>query len=217
MTFVRNPKRGHPPPWILIQVIVRGTGGSYFYTKAWRRGLKSINPKSEGMKNFILGLLILGLTSPIMAQVIKTEELSEVVLYATNYKYLNSVASEEPAAIPVEMLERKVAAFNLEDSDYYQDDYDFYQIRFFIPDGKILAAYDKDGKILRTIEKFKNVKLPESVSNAVLDRFPGWTVSEDTYLVNYHQTKGVEKSYKLTLVNGDKKIRVKLDDKGNFL
>jgi hypothetical protein len=169
------------------------------------------------MKNFILGLLILGLTSPIMAQVIKTEELSEVVLYATNYKYLNSVASEEPAAIPVEMLERKVAAFNLEDSDYYQDDYDFYQIRFFIPDGKILAAYDKDGKILRTIEKFKNVKLPESVSNAVLDRFPGWTVSEDTYLVNYHQTKGVEKSYKLTLVNGDKKIRVKLDDKGNFL
>jgi hypothetical protein len=115
------------------------------------------------------------------------------------------------------MLERKVAAFNLEDSDYYQDDYDFYQIRFFIPDGKILAAYDKDGKILRTIEKFKNVKLPESVSNAVLDRFPGWTVSEDTYLVNYHQTKGVEKSYKLTLVNGDKKIRVKLDDKGNFL
>jgi hypothetical protein len=127
------------------------------------------------------------------------------------------VASEEPAAIPVEMLERKVAAFNLEDSDYYQDDYDFYQIRFFIPDGKILAAYDKDGKILRTIEKFKNVKLPESVSNAVLDRFPGWTVSEDTYLVNYHQTKGVEKSYKLTLVNGDKKIRVKLDDKGNFL
>ncbi|MCO5725157.1 nicotinate-nucleotide adenylyltransferase [Robiginitalea marina] len=169
------------------------------------------------MKNFILGLLILGLTSPIMAQVIKTEELSEVVLYATNYKYLNSVASEEPAAIPVEMLERKVAAFNLEDSDYYQDDYDFYQIRFFIPDGKILAAYDKDGKILRTIEKFKNVKLPESVSNAVLDRFPGWTVSEDTYLVKYHQTKGVEKSYKLTLENGDKKIRIKLDDKGNFL
>lgn len=169
------------------------------------------------MKKFLLGLLCLGLVSPALAQIIKTEELSEVVVYATNYKYLNSLTSEEPAAIPVQMLERKVAAFNLEESEYYQDDYDYYQINFYIPDGKILAAYDKDGKILRTIEKFKNVKLPESVNNAVVDRFPGWVVSEDYYLVRYHHNKGVSKTYKLTLVNGDKKVRVKLDDKGNFL
>jgi len=169
------------------------------------------------MKNLFLSLLCVGLASPMFAQVIKTEELSEVVVYATNYKYLNSLASEEPAAIPVKMLERKVAAFNLEDSDYYQDDYDYYQIRFYIPDGKILAAYNADGKIIRTIEKFKNVKLPESVNNAVLDRFPGWVVSEDAYLVRYHETKGVSKTYKLTLVNGDQTLKVKLDDKGNFL
>ena len=158
-----------------------------------------------------------GLASPAWSQIIKTEELSEVVVYATNYKYLNSLASEDPAAIPVQMLERKVAAFDLEDSEYYQDDYDYYQISFFIPDGKILAAYDRDGKILRTIEKFENVKLPESVANAVVDRFPGWVVSEDIYLVRYHEDKGVTKTYKLTLTNGDKKLKVKLDDKGNFL
>jgi hypothetical protein len=169
------------------------------------------------MKKLLLGLLCIGLTSPAMAQIIKTEELSEVIVYATNYKYLNSLASEEPAAIPVQMLERKVAAFNLEESEYYQDDYDYYQIRFYIPDGKILAAYDKDGKILRTIEKFENVKLPESVSNAILDRFPGWTVSKDVYLVRYHKDKGVTKTYKVTLVNEDKKLKLKLDDKGNFL
>ncbi len=169
------------------------------------------------MKKLLLSLLCVGLTSPMLAQVIKTEELSEVVLYATNYKYLNSLASEEPVAIPVKMLERKVAAFNLEDSDYYQDDYDYYQINFYIPDGKILAAYNADGKIIRTIEKFKNVKLPESVNNAVLDRFPGWVVSEDVYLVRYHETKGVEKTYKVTLKNGDKTLKLKLDDKGNFL
>lgn len=169
------------------------------------------------MKNLITTVLCLGLLVPAFSQITRTEELSEVVVYATNYKYLNSLASEEPAAIPVKMLERKVAAFNLEDSDYYQDDYDYYQISFYIPDGKILAAYNADGKIIRTIEKFKNVKLPESVNNAVLDRFPGWVVSEDAYLVRYHETKGVSKTYKLTLVNGDKKLKIKLDDKGNFL
>lgn len=173
--------------------------------------------KTNAMKKLLLSLLCIGLTSPLWAQVIKTEELSEVVVYATNYKYLNSLASEEPAAIPVQMLERKVAAFNLQDSEYYQDDYDYYQIRFYIPDGKILAAYDRDGKILRTIEKFKNVKLPESVRNSIVDRFPGWDVEEDVYLVRYHADKGVTKSYKVTLTNGEKKLKLKLDDKGNYL
>ncbi|MGB5190939.1 nicotinate-nucleotide adenylyltransferase [Robiginitalea sp.] len=169
------------------------------------------------MKKLITTVLILGLLPALFSQEIRTEELSEVVLYATNYKYLNSLASEEPAAIPVQMLQRKVAAFNLESSEYYQDEYDYYQISFFIPDGKILAAYDADGKIIRTIEKFEDVKLPESVNNAVLDRFPGWVVSEDVYLVRYHETKGVSKTYKVTLKNGDKTLKVKLDDKGNFL
>ena len=52
---------------------------------------------------------------------------------------------------------------------------------------------------------------------AVLDRFPGWVVSEDVYLVKYHETKGVSHTYKITLVNGDKTLKVKLDNKGNFL
>ena len=169
------------------------------------------------MKKLILGLICIGLTSPALAQIIKTEELSEVTVYATNYKYLNSLASEEPAGIPVQMLERKVAAFNLEDSEYYSDEYDYYQISFFIPEGKVLAAYDKDGKIIRTVERFKDVALPNTVKEAVLDRFPGWTVTEDVYVVRFHKNKGVTKTYKLRLENGDQKIKVKVDDNGNFL
>ena len=50
-----------------------------------------------------------------------------------------------------------------------------------------------------------------------LDRFPGWIVQEDVYLVRYHKDKGVNKTYKVTLVNGDKTLKLKLDEKGNFL
>ncbi|WP_273568067.1 hypothetical protein [Maribacter halichondriae] len=112
------------------------------------------------MKRILLGLLALGLTIPVSAQIIKTEELSEVVVYATNYKYLHSLSPEEPVALPVKLLERKVAAYDVKSSEYYQDDYDLYHITFYIPEGKILAAYDKDGKILRTAEKFKDINLP---------------------------------------------------------
>ena len=109
------------------------------------------------MKKFIVGLLVLGLTSPLLAQVPKVEELSEVVVTAVNYKYLNATDSKE-VAIPVQMLERKVAAFNLEDAEFYQDDSDFYYVSFYIPEGKIVAAYNPDGEILRTIERFEDVK-----------------------------------------------------------
>ena len=169
------------------------------------------------MKKILCGLFILGLTVPSHGQIIKTEELSEVIVYATNYKYLNNIDTQEEATVPVEMLRRKVAAFNVMDSEFYQDDYDLYKINFFIPEGKILAAYDKDGKIIRTAEKFKDINLPDVVKKAVLKRFPGWTITKDIYLVRYHDAKGVSKKYKLKLENGDKVLRVKLDEKGTFI
>lgn len=169
------------------------------------------------MKKMLLGLLTIGLTIPMYAQITKTEELSEVTVYATNYKYLQNVNSEEVASVPVEMLERKVAAFNVKDSEYYQDDYDLYEINFFIPEGTILAAYDKDGKLLHTAERFKNVNLPMAVKEAVLERFPNWMITKDIYLVNYKDGRGAKKTYKLKLENGEETLRVKLNEKGEFL
>ncbi len=169
------------------------------------------------MKKVLLGLFLMGLTIPSYSQVVKTEELSEVIVYATNYKYLSNVNSQEVTSIPVTALERKVAAYDIKNSDIYMDEYDYYTVTFYIPEGKILAAYDKDGKIIRTAEKFKDINLPVTVKEAVLERFPEWTITKDIYLVTYHEDKGINKKYKLKLVNGDKVLRVKLDAGGNFL
>ncbi|MGB5236765.1 MAG: nicotinate-nucleotide adenylyltransferase [Flavobacteriaceae bacterium] len=168
------------------------------------------------MKKFIIGLLVLGLTSQVFAQITEVEELTEVVVTAVNYKYLNAMDNSE-AAIPVQMLERKVAAFNVQEQDYYIDDYDFYTVQFFIPDGKIVAVYDANGKVMRTIEKFKDIKLPKAVNNALAERFPNWELVSDVYRVTYSESKGATKTYKLKLQNGDKTMRVKMSDEGEFL
>lgn len=168
------------------------------------------------MKKLFIGLLIIGLTTQVFSQITKTEHLSEVVVVAVNYKYLNQVDNAE-AAIPVELLQKKVANFDLKNSEYYQDDYDYYSISFYIPQGKILAAYDKDGNIIRTIERYNDIALPKTVASAIATRFPGWSISKDLYLINYFDSKGATKKYKLTLENGDQKIKVKLDGDGNFL
>ena len=168
------------------------------------------------MKKFILSLLVIGLTSQVYSQITKVEELSEVVVTAVNYKYLNQTDNKE-AAVPVQMLQRKVAAYDVTTKDYYQDDYDYYTVEFYIPDGKIVAAYDPNGKILRTIEKFKDIKLPNAVTKALLDRFPNWTVASDVYRVTYSEQKGAKKVYQLKLENGDKIMKIKMNEDGEFL
>lgn len=169
------------------------------------------------MRKFIIGLFVIGLTSQVFAQEIsKTEKLSEVVVTAVNYKYLNTLDNKE-VAVPVQMLERKVASYNVQDSNFYQDDFGLYHIAFYIPDGRIVAAYDEDGKVLRTIERFEDVKLPSAVRNSVAERFPNWIIVNDVYRVTYNQKKGAQKSYKIKIKNGDKTMRVKIDATGEFL
>lgn len=168
------------------------------------------------MKNLIIALFIIGLTTQVFAQDPKTEELSEVIVVATNYKYLSSVDSQE-SAIPVNMLQRKAATYNIREADFYNDEYDYYTVSFYIPKGKIVAAYDKDGNIIRTIEKYTNIALPKAVAISVAKRFPKWKITKDVYLLKYNNEKGAKRTYKLILENGDERLRIKTDPDGNFL
>ncbi len=151
------------------------------------------------MKKLMLGLLVFGFTTQFMfSQVIK---LSEVHL-DVNYKYLDATTSEELAQ-PVQMLEEEVAFYNLKESDLYSYEHDTYHVSFFIPEGKIVAAYNADGEILRTVERFENIRLPISVFEAIINKYPNWEVAEDTYKVNYFGRSGIaKKEYKVKIKNG---------------
>ncbi len=130
-----------------------------------------------------------------------------------------SIAEKASAAAAEGLASTKdmVAKFDVKSSEFYEDGSDFYRVYFYIPDGKIVAAYDRDGKILYTIEKFKNVALPNDVASAVAERFPGWKIAKDVYKVNYDNKLGALKQYKIVLENGKKTIRIKVDEEGTIL
>ena len=91
-------------------------------------------------------------------------------------------------------------------------------IYFKAPVGKILAAYDSNGDIIRTQEKFVDIQLPLKVSNSVVDNYPGWKVTGDIYLVKYHRNKeDVSKTYKLFIAKDGKTKKIKTDELGNIL
>ncbi|WP_081211070.1 nicotinate-nucleotide adenylyltransferase [Salegentibacter sediminis] len=165
------------------------------------------------MKKLLIALFVFGFTFQSFAQI---TELPEIELVAVNYKYLDAAGNED-ASISVKQLQQQVAEYDVRKADFYADEYDFYTVNFFIPDGKILASYDEDGNLLRTAEKFKDVALPQAVREAIAQRFPNWNMAGDVYLVNYHDAGKVTKKYKILLENGDKRMRVKTDEKGNFL
>ncbi|QHS57893.1 nicotinate-nucleotide adenylyltransferase [Mucilaginibacter sp. 14171R-50] len=158
-------------------------------------------------------MLIAGPALQVSAQI----NLPEVRIIASTYKYLNATDNRDMSQ-PVRMLELKAASYDVKKSEFYDDDYDGYYISFYIPDGKILAAYDKDGKLLRTAEKFKNTKLPSAIRDAVNQRFPNWRIAEDIYQVYYYDEKEqADKTFKLLLENGNKRLKVKINEKGEFL
>lgn len=162
----------------------------------------------------MLGLLVFGLATQFMFS--QTEELPEVRL-DINYKYLDAIESDD-VALSVKELEEEVAFFNVKESDMYEAYLDNYTVSFFIPKGRIVAIYNKDGKIEQTIERFKNIRLPISVMSRILEQYPNWDIVEDTYKVDYYDRRGVtQKQYKVKLKNKDKIKTVKMDEDGQYL
>jgi hypothetical protein len=164
---------------------------------------------------FILlpAMMIAGIATRTAAQI----NLAEVKITASTYKYLNSADNKEMSQ-PVRMLEAAAATYDVKKSYFYEDEYGVYKISFYLPNGQILAAYNKDGKLMHTAEKFKNTNLPEAVRDAITKRFPNWIISQDIYqLFYYEENNKVDKIFKVLLENGNKRMKVKLNEEGTFL
>lgn len=142
--------------------------------------------------------------------------MPEVIVASTRYKYLTAVDNKELSQ-PVKILEHSAASFNIKNSEFYDDEYDEYYISFYLPSGYILATYTKEGKLLRTAERYKNVSLPSAVSNALLEKYPDWSIPKDVYLVTFEEESGAKKVWKLLLKKGDERLRVKLNEKGEYI
>ena len=173
------------------------------------------------MKNLIIGLIITVLTTIGFAQDTSNKfevSLEEVEILDVNNKYLNAIGYRN-AAEPVKLLAQKVASLDLEYSNCLKADYEKqeFHVQFKIPQGEIFAVYDKDGEIISTSEKYKDISLPLAVSNAIVDKYPGWKISSDIYRVTYIKNGELNKTYKLFIekTNIGKRV-IKTDENGKF-
>lgn len=167
------------------------------------------------MKNFLFILFIMGLTIPVFGQ---ETGVFEIEIEPVSYKYLDKEDGTAEPAQPLRLLQKDQTIFNLRSSDLYQDQYPYYFLSFHIPEGKILASYDKDDNFLRTVERLKNTEIPPVIAQAIVQKYPRWTVSENVYLVNHHDNGEIKrKEYKFLLEKGNLRMRIRTDENGNFI
>ncbi|AUP77506.1 nicotinate-nucleotide adenylyltransferase [Flavivirga eckloniae] len=166
------------------------------------------------MKKLLLGIFIFGLTLQGNSQTI---ELANTVI-STNYEYLDAIDLDNAPNL-VKKLETAILNFDKNDlAKLYDKEFEIYEVTFFVPEGKIVAIFDKEGKIIRTTEKYNNVKLPQEVLQAISKRYPNWGIVQDNYLIKYHRTQdSIEQIYRVKIKNDNKTMRLKTDENGIFL
>ena len=95
--------------------------------------------------------------------------------------------------------------------------YDNYLVLMKNEKGTLTATYNQKGKLIRVVEKYENVKLPDKVIYAVFKAFPDWGIVDDKFL--YTQTDGdvLKKQYDLKIKNGNKTKRIVVSPNGEIL
>lgn len=96
--------------------------------------------------------------------------------------------------------------------------YDDYTVMFKGKTSKIMATYNKEGKLISTVDHFKDKMAPAVVRNAIANVYPDWVIltgyKKFTSFTKDGSLKG--EKFKITIENGDKKRKVFADKAGNI-
>jgi len=168
------------------------------------------------MKNYLIGLFVLGFTSLGFSQTTKEIVLSDIDVTPINLTYLNEV-QDKNTPLRAKKLENKAARFDITELPIFNKAFEAYEVAFHQTKGKIIATYDSNGRILSSFEKFDNITLPANVRDALLTAYPGWAIHKDMYLVSYYHNKEVKKTYKVQIRKDNLRRNLKMDIEGNFM
>ncbi len=169
------------------------------------------------MKKLMNVLIVLGVTSLGFSQntngKIKREKLNDIVITNVNFNYLQQVHDSTTAQF-VNLLETEAAMYNVKDESEFDGRNQPFLITFRGSKGFIIAAYDKNGKIIQTTENYKDIRISKNLAESVLKQFPKSSFLKAYYTVNYDSQKQVEKTYKLKIKQGNiiKNLRINVND-----
>ena len=174
------------------------------------------------MKKLVFGLLFLGLTSLVYSQndVQKNIILEPVTIKPLNLSYLKEVQHEDTPELVVN-LQNEAARYDITELPIFDREFEAYEVIFKTKkeggtSGLITATYDSNGKIMSSIERYKNILLPKTVRDAINNKYPGWIIHKDIFLVTYRDDRKAKQVFKVQIRKDRDKKNLKLDYDGNI-
>lgn len=172
------------------------------------------------MKNLVIGIFILGLTSLGFSQNTNNEtekevQLNGVVISNVNLNYLEEV-QDAGLSDNVISLEKEASVYDVQGLRDFDGRKDSYKVKFKGTKGSIIADYDRNGKILRTSERYWNINLPKTLIKTVMMQYPNSYFLKVVYTVDYDTQKDVEKTYRIKIMDDGKKRNLKISSGSNF-
>jgi hypothetical protein len=175
------------------------------------------------MKKFIIALLLLGLTTSSYSQdkmkkdheagIMKMEELPAVVIKRVGTDFSVYLPDNHPDK-DVRRMEEKFIAYDI-GKDY--EGAETYLLLMKTKDGSLSATYNDKGKLIRVVEEYKNVRLPNEVIYSIYSTYPEWTIVNDKYLYTQAEGDVLKKQYNLKIKKGKQTLRLTVHDDGHIL
>jgi len=171
------------------------------------------------MKNLVIGLFVIGLTSLGFSQNNTSEveevQLNDIVVANVNLGYLETV-QDKTLSDHVTTLENEAARFNIKVSPKFDSRRESFKTIFRGSHGYIIATYDNNGMILKTTERYRDIKLPKKLIKSVLSQYPNSDFLKVVYTVDYKHQKDVEKTYKIQIMKDNLVKNLKISSDGNL-
>lgn len=169
------------------------------------------------MKSFVFVLFFISLSitsySQDMDGNIKVEELPGVVIKSAGKDFSIYLPDKNPDK-DVRALEEKFIAYDL-GKDY--EGYENYLVIMETKNGLLNATYNENGKLIRVVENYKNVKLPSSVIYSVYKAFPGWQIVNDKYLYSQKEGDIIKKEYNLRIKKNNEVRKLVVNANGDIV
>ncbi|MDX1544067.1 MAG: hypothetical protein R3214_08990 [Christiangramia sp.] len=89
--------------------------------------------------------------------------------------------------------------------------YDSFNLTFKSGQGFLKADFDKEGKLIRTFQKFQNIVLPLDVRRELYMANKGWNMTENRYIASGRGELLEKELYKIKIENGSRSKNIKLD------
>jgi hypothetical protein len=176
------------------------------------------------MKSFIITLLFLSMTVSSYSQdktvkqdreegLMKVEELPPVVIKRVGSDFSVYIPDNNPDT-DVRRLEEKFIAYDI-GTDY--EGAETYLLIMQTKDGSLSATYNEKGKLIRVVENYKDVRLPNELLYSIYRTYPDWTIINDKYLYTQEDGDVLKKQYNLKIKKGKETLRLTVRPNGDIL